>query len=74
MAPKQRGFGGRMSSASFFIWFMGMVSLTALFAWLAMRAQKNINEYERPFAVAALAALAVLSFIGATAFLAGAVG
>ena len=63
-----------MSSASFFIWFMGMVSLTALFAWLAMRAQKNINEYERPFAVAALAALAVLSFIGATAFLAGTVG
>ena len=62
-----------MSSASFFIWFVGMATLTAFFARSAMWAQKNVNEYEKPFAVAALAALAVLSFIGAIAFLAGVV-
>jgi uncharacterized membrane protein (DUF485 family) len=63
-----------MSSISCFVWFVGMASLTAFFAWLAKWAMKSVNKYERPFAVAALATLAVLSFIGATAFLAGAIG
>lgn len=63
-----------MSNTSCFVWFVGMATLTAFFVWLAKWAQKNVNEYERPFTVAALATLAVLSFIGATAFLAGAVG
>jgi hypothetical protein len=51
-----------------------MVTLTAFFAWLALWAQKNVNEWEKGFVVAGLATLAVIGFILATAFLAGAVG
>jgi hypothetical protein len=51
-----------------------MASLTAFFAWLAKWARENVNEYERGFVVAGLVTLAVIGFVLATAFLAGAVG
>ena len=63
-----------MTSTSYFVWFVGMVTLTAFFAWLALWAQKNVNEWEKGFVVAGLATLAVISFVLATAFLAGAAG
>lgn len=53
---------------------MGMTSLTAFFAWLALWARENVNEYEKGFVVAGLVTLAVISFVLAIAFLAGAVG
>ena len=63
-----------MTSTSCFVWFVGMASLTAFFAWLAKWAWENVNEYEKGFVVAGMATLAILSFVLATAFLAGAVG
>jgi hypothetical protein len=51
-----------------------MATLTVFFAWLAKWAWENVNEYEKGFVVAGLATLAVISFVLAIAFLAGAVG
>jgi hypothetical protein len=51
-----------------------MLTLTAFFAWLVMWAMKNVNEWEKGFVVAGMATFAVISFVLATAFLAGVVG
>jgi hypothetical protein len=50
-----------------------MASLTAFFAWLALWARENVNTYDRGFVMALVAVFAVISFVLATAFLAGAV-
>jgi hypothetical protein len=51
-----------------------MATLAAFFAWLALWAQKNVKEWEKGFVVVGMATFAILCFVLATAFLAGAVG
>jgi hypothetical protein len=51
-----------------------MATLTALFAQFARWARENVNEDDRYFAVTILVIIAVVGFVLAIGFLAGAVG